>query len=521
VGKDHSQIPKLNLWTEPWIGVQKEGGGIETLGIRQVLMKAQVYKELYEISPLVVIGIHRLLTAILQYVFEPKSASNITQLWKLKQIPPEILDRFEKQFLERFDLYSEKAPFFQSADIPLIPQKGANLKSIAYLAPEFPSGTQHTHYRHGNENEQFFCSRCIAGGLVALPAFATSGGSGIRPSINGVPPFYVLPGGENLLETLLLSLVEPAYQPEVRDRRQDLVWWRRDPITPQHAEVREVGYLHSLTFTPRRVRVYPESAVKLCTRCGQQSEWGARQMIFDMGESRPKDTAFWRDPFAAYYNSKKNLPIPVRPQEGKAAWRQYGSLFLKLKGSQDGQQMRPRVLDQIADISFGSRTHLPVRCIGLRTDMKAKIFEWQDTGFDLPVNVLTDMDKAELIRNGLEFANQCEKAIYRAFQVSFNKSSKRKSRYKKLAMDLQTHFWNSLAISFRDWVEIIASRSDQNRLEAGWIDQVIHIGHREFTTTVNSLPDDAATLREKVQGEQACVAFLFNLKRKELEKDAN
>jgi len=58
-------------------------------------------------------------------------------------------------------------------------------------------------------------------------------------------------------------------------------------------------------------------------------------MIFDMGESRPKDAAPWFDPFAAYKKSDPKPPIPIRPIEGKATWREYGSLFLKYQQAED------------------------------------------------------------------------------------------------------------------------------------------------------------------------------------------
>jgi len=42
-----------------------------------------------------------------------------------------------------------------------------------------------------------------------------------------------------------------------------------------------------------------------------------------------------------------------------------------------------------------------LRCIGLRTDMKAKVFEWIDTGFEVPGSILGSEEAAYLIDRGL------------------------------------------------------------------------------------------------------------------------
>lgn len=55
-------------------------------------------------------------------------------------------------------------------------------------------------------------------------------------------------------------------------------------------------------------------------------------MIFMMGEYRPKSTAYWFDPFAAYRlplstDKSTALPVPIRPVAGKLLWREFAPLF--------------------------------------------------------------------------------------------------------------------------------------------------------------------------------------------------
>ncbi len=87
-------------------------------------------------------------------------------------------------------------------------------------------------------------------------------------------------------------------------------------MVKKSSTVYEVGYLHSLTFPARRVRLHPEALPIQCSRCNGESEWAVRQMVFEMGESREKYAEFWFDPFAAYKIDKEK-PIPIRPVEGK------------------------------------------------------------------------------------------------------------------------------------------------------------------------------------------------------------
>ena len=333
----NDKIPRFNIWYEPWITLERKEGGTERCGIEYALLHAHEFAAIYEQSPLVVAGIHRLLTAIAQAIVNPQRPPDLSKFWARGEFTPKEVDEFGRKYSGRFDLFSEDAPFMQSADTPLYPGKGDKSKTVAYLAMEMPSGTAITHYRHGGDDSYQFCAACAAACMTSVPAFASSGGAGIKPSINGVPPIYVLPSGKSLFESLALSLILPDYQPEVRSKKQDNASWLRKPIVKRDMELSEVGYLHSLTFLARRIRLHPKPSSIPCTRCGQISEWHVSTMIFEMGESRPRETTFWFDPFAAYKlpdetsksTKKKAIPTPLRPTEGKATWREFSTLFLQ------------------------------------------------------------------------------------------------------------------------------------------------------------------------------------------------
>ena len=504
----------FDLWTQPWIGLEKLDGEFVRLGIEDTLLGSHEFRGFFDPSPLVVVGIHRLLTAILQDIFSPESEEELKQLWTMQQLSAEMLTTFQTNYGDRFDLFSQKAPFFQSMDTSSTPAKGENIKSAAYLFHDIPSGTEHTHYRHGVQTDQIFCPVCVAAGMVTLPAFSTSGGKGIKPSINGVPPTYVIPCGKNLLESLLLSLVLPGYQPQMRSVDLDLAWWKREPLIPRSSEVVKVGYLHSLTFQPRRVRLYPEKFMGPCSRCGETISWGVREMIFDMGESRPKESPPWFDPFAAYKTPEKKPPIPIRPVEGKATWREYSSLFLKGRGQ--AQVLRPLFLDQIADLLEVDAGSISFRCVGMRTDMKAKIFEWVDTGFEVPGNLLRDEDAGYIIGEGIRYAGDCASTMASVFRKKFGGPGKDAARYAQLKTAMMDDYWKQLAIPFRRFVTETALVKGSEEPRKEWIDLVTNIAKRCFSKAAAAIGEEGKQLHERFSGERLCHNILLSARKKEL-----
>ncbi len=516
--------PTFNLWTEPWITLERADGSMTTCGIAEALARAHEFVDIYEPSPLVVAGIHRLLTAVAQAIVNPQREPDLISAWQAGHFAEKGIADFGKQYAHRFDLFSMDAPFMQSADLPLKPAKGDKTKTIAYLAMELPAGTAVTHYRHGSDDECAFCPTCVAACLTGVPAFASSGGAGIKPSINGVPPIYVLPVGKTLFESLLLSLVIPDYQPEVRSRKRDDVTWLRSPVMKKAVrkgeeattEVTEVGYLHSLTFLARRIRLHPEQLNGLCSRCGQRSEWAVRTMVFEMGESRPKDAPFWFDPFAAYRlpeekgkAKKKDTPTPIRPNEGRATWREFGALFLQQ--SKDTQRFRrPSLIAQMADVRLVDDLQLQsFRCIGLRTDMKAKIFEWIDAQFDVPASVLSSEGAASTIYEGLNFSSECVGIIRSVFKEFFGGSGKDARKFDGLRTRMTDMYWSSLTAPFRAWVLDLAKADDKEAARKAWLTNVIQAARQAFQFASESIGDDAASLRKRVRGENKCNAMLI------------
>jgi len=515
--------PTFNLWTEPWITVETEDSDTKLASIFDVLCNAHKYQDIYDPSPLVIVGIHRLLTAIVQDIHDPQHEGEIAVIWQQHQFAIDKLEQFGVDYADRFDLFSPDYPFMQSADLPLQWNKGETPKpkSVASLFPNSPSGTGVTHYRHSMEAECTLEGSSLAKGVLLLSAFATSGGSGIKPSVNGVPPIYVLPGGKSIFESLVLSMIIPSRQPDVRNTTIDSVWWKREPFVLEKDEINSVGYLHSLTFPARRIRFHPIRINGPCSSSGKPGKWGAQTMIFQMGESRPKDAPFWFDPFAAYRlpdpkSKSKNPkpPTPVRPVDGRQLWREFAFLFLQ---DREKRTQQPAVLSQLSYLIdeyglFDGTLAYPFRCIGMRTDMKAKVFEWVDTGFTIPPALLNDPEVGYLVQQSINFSTECAGKISATFRQTFGGSGK-DDRYKKTKQQMIEAFWRELTLPFRQFVISLVDVDTWEQHEAEWLDTVVKIGLSVFQDATKQVGTGAHTLRQSVQGENRCRVTLYKIRK--------
>lgn len=495
----HSPTPTFNLWSEPWITVEMPSTALSTLSLADVLQQAHEIRTLYEPSPLAVVAIHRLLVAILQDMYRPQRPSDLLSLWQNGRFHPEKIASFGTQYADRFDLFSENTPFLQTSDLSLQPNKTENAKPVGYLLQEQTAGTAVTHYNHVYDRSQIFCAICAAKGLLLIPPFASSGGAGIKPSINGVPPIYVLPGGDTLFTSLTASLTTPPFWPEPSkiESIRDKVWWQRPlPVEVNKSdEILRVGYLHSLLFPARRVRLHPNRLYSPCTRCGSQTTWGVSTMVYEMGESRPKDAPFWRDPFVAYRQSEKSqdAPIPIRPVPNRALWREFAGLFLSTNTNNDKlKTIRPSILTQLEAIWEDNKQkwpseNIPVRAIGLRTDMKMKIFEWEEAGFLLPPRLLTDDQAANYVELAIDFAVRSESTLKTVFNQYFGGGGK-SERYASLKQQMSQRYWQNLGEAFQVYVLKHTANVDVADAFHYWLDTVVKTGKQIFQETVLSLP---------------------------------
>jgi len=410
----------FNLIDDRWIPCIMPDGRQEEKSLREVLLQAGGIEEIFDSSPLVTIALHRLLLAVLHRNFGPGSGGEWQTMWRQGKGEWQRgkLSDYLDQWRHRFDLFSEKHPFYQCASLPFsaTDSKGkfkSYEKPIANLIHELSSGDNATLFDHTNESEPKAVSAAEAARLlVAFQSFAVGGLitrlEGEGPSADNAPLVkgaVVLVKGKNLFQTLMLNLhrynrddEEPFYM-----EQDDAPAWEQNEET--HAQDRTPkGYLDLLTWQSRRVKLHPE-----------QDENGhiiVMRVVIMKGNQFPDGFSLHqKEPMLAFRKVRKpgkgqDPWPPIAFAEDRALWRDSLALFQSV----EDERARPKIMSWLNDLSTNSiiplSTTYDLSIIGLVTS-KAKIALWHHERLPLPLVYLDDKESEKLIaklKKALEIA---------------------------------------------------------------------------------------------------------------------
>lgn len=300
---------RFNLVDDPWIPVVWHDGRYDRLGIGDALAGACRIRQLAAASPLDNFAVFRLLLAVLYWCRPDLASPSATAT--LDPTTVFVPGSFAKLTAQRslFDLFGGGSRFYQD---PACRQKQPR-HTANYLIHELPTGTSLWHFRHLRDLGDGVCPACCALGLVRLPVFATQGGQGKSPGINGRPPWYVAPVGNTLAQTLLLScqLISSASPMTLGSPE----WEAPGQVLPSKGPV---PLLAGLTCIPRRVWLAdPEEPPSACAYCGRHTPL-VRRCVFDGKGGRRLDAHQWRDPHVMYDQQEKPL-CPSNPLDAPDA----------------------------------------------------------------------------------------------------------------------------------------------------------------------------------------------------------
>ena len=246
-------------------------------------------------------------------------------------------------------------------------------------------------------------------------------------------------------------------------------------------------------------------------------------MLFMMGHWRGS-SGTWMDPFVALREPGRRKGeqaglLPVRPQSGKALWREYIGLLL----AECDTQLRPKIVRQLSRLidrnALNAQQILRFRCIGLNTD-QAKIEEWFDEALDVPPSLLNDSDGSLFVEDALRRANETAKVLRQIFNKHFrpkrtlNNPAEKTARFKTLQARMQAVFWQRLAPEFRALIFAAAKPVQRPQAERVWANAVVRTGEDVFNQTADQIGERADALRARVIAQAECRRRLY-AKRKE------
>ena len=487
---------EFDVSIEPWMRVLGKDGHPDELGLRAALTQAHEIRALVDPMPTVEFGLYRLLVAFVLDIFQPQDLIDWGELWKTGEFDGERIARYFADNAGCFDLFDAAKPFLQSAGM-----ESEKSKPLAGLLPPMPSGTASNHFHHGDENDFGVAPKMAARLLATIAPWMTAGGAGLSPSINGAPPFYVLPMGDNLFQTLLLNTL--VTKDLSRAQGEEIPAWR-DPAPVTATRAVAASLLGSLSWRPRRIQLVPGTS-GVCALSGEPVPVLVSEMKFAPGFGAGFE---WVDPNCAFRIGDQRLIL--RPREGREVWRDSGPLALlreKSWQSKNGKVAfeRPAVMTQlgelISDHVLPVDHELKLAVYAVRTDLKMKSFEWVRETLRLPFALVQGRRAAIEAQGALEDAEGVAFALRRAIKVAYPREGKgNDAAFATLIANTEKSFWRELRVPFDRFTEFLALAHQDAERDAErqrWRDGLGKVGWDAITFALDDMDGNAVALERQ------------------------
>jgi hypothetical protein len=205
-------------------------------------------------------------------------------------------------------------------------------------------------------------------------------------------------------------------------------------------------------------------------------------------------------------------------------------LFLpEEKDNQDKFVYRPMVIGQLDEmrdsLPYNNATPHPFQVIGLRTDMKMKIFEWETNGFLVLPEVLRNVDSAVKIRAAIDFANRCSNILRKVFQQHFSGASDDHpyanpvKGTEALKSQMTQSYWQRLGAEFQEWILRFTPEADVNAIFEDWLQLVLRVGIEIFRDTAEQLNTGTSNALICEEAINHCRGSLYSYRNKTYPKE--
>lgn len=458
----------FNLWTMPWLDLVTAGGAPVRTSLSDALGRAESYGPVpvSPVSPLLAAGQLRFLIAVAQAAVQPRSVDDIARQLERGTFDGDQLAAFAAQHAAGFEMQR----WWNAVEI------GKRRPGAGHIALHVPSGSNTVLFRKVADAEYCVCPACLAQLHLALSAFAPPAGRGTdstytTASINGRPPVYVLPAGRNLFESLTLALMAD------RPGAEDQPLWQRAPIAAGgEACAGQVGYLHGLTWQPRRLNVKFEAGHGPCAQCGQASDWLAVELGLGQGES-PR-AAQWQDPFVAQLSRKGGDCYPFALSADEALWLHLGQLFSPAP-AKEGQTTpawrRPAIVEQVARLRWPARWW----CVSVST-FQARVDHVTSELWPASGGLLADALLSAEIERALKLFRRCEMLAGSALAVVCGRGQRTEMAAGRMRLNLRADGERAFRL-FLSRLEATPAEA-----QAAWAEAITRQAHGRFLDAIRA-----------------------------------
>ncbi|XXX78030.1 type I-E CRISPR-associated protein Cse1/CasA [Sorangium sp. So ce134] len=515
-----SERPRFDLTREPWIPCETLAGARVELGFEDILVRAHELAGVHDESPLATAMLYRLLLAILHRAVDgPRSIAAWETLWSEPRFDPVRIRAYLHRWRHRFDLFDPERPFLQVprlAEVLFAERQGkeAETTPVRRLALERSgySGAVQL-LEHGGDGVGLTpaeATRAMVGFLGFGPGGRILNDSGYPRACPLRAGAVVLARGETLHRTLLLNLL-------VLDRDRplpgagssgDVPAWEQD-TTASRTKRAVRGWLDSLTWQARRVELVPH-----VTEAGLL----VRDVVTGAGVEPEGD---WIEPMhALLVRDPKRGSEPLRFDPDRSLWRDSTALFEATSASEGHR--RPAVCSQIAKLVDED---ILDRAAGLALDLyglassQAAIELWRAERMPMPVRLLTDAARVEVLREALRAAHAVASALRSSVWrlASATLASGERSPDKKdigaLVDRLATEprYWSSLDATFDELARRLGTDEDTEAILTWWKESARKAAWRALDDGARHLGTNARAFRARALAERTLAYELAKL----------
>ncbi len=409
------------IW-DPVIPVTFLDGNSNEIGIRETFVRAHEIIDLQCDSPVERYALFRLLIAFAIDMIRPERSSDRKALLKKGCFDKAAVDAYIaacERNGSRFDLFDSTHPFMQAAYNKETDEKA--IKPVAKLEMSLPSGNNHIFLDHRPETIPSMTPAEAFRAMISLYVFCTAGAQGYPSGVNNTPPVYSRIVGRTLFEAIVLNMVATKEHPGIEDGT--VPWRNEETLIPKHEYV-TISLLEALTWQPRRITLM------------QEEDGMVRHIAFQQGKNF-RGNELWRDPHVAYRCSKKGEWSSVKPQPGRALWRDIGTL---LSDSSNARFRPPLTVSRSGELLDSISAPLIIQQVGLVTN-QASYVTWIEDQLSIPICLLEDDLLASVVREDAEASETAQHMLVECINSRYSHDKKKSS---DLAEQARLHFLSQM-----------------------------------------------------------------------------
>lgn len=397
-----------SVMKDPVIPVMLLDGSQAEMGIREIFHRAHEIEDLQCQTPLEQYAVFRLLTAIAMDMFHPERWLDRQALLEEGSFDQSAVDAYISECEKDgscFELFDPEHPFMQSAYDAGTDEKA--IKPVAVLSASLPSGNNHIFLDHRMESVPVMTPSEAFRAMVTLYVFCTAGAQGYPSGVNNTPPVYNVIVGRTLFESIVLNMVSVKEYPEINYGTGTAPWRARTAVTPKK-EFAEITLLEGMTWLPRRLCLLRDGDNLI------------RRVALQQGHNF-RGNNLWRDPHVAYRFNKNGEWSSIKPQNGRALWRDVSSL---LADSENAHYRPPLTVSRAADVMELSGNPLMIRQVGVITN-QASYISWVEDRLSVPEYLLKSDLLSSIIREDTEITESTQGILAQAVNKNFCSDPKR------------------------------------------------------------------------------------------------